>query len=209
MATRRTKGESYWPIRIMVSRLSSHASMRTRLDPAIQYLKCSYCDVDVCRIKSGHDIRIGLYDMFARSTRADFHVRLRFPSRCSCCSPPRRHAQTAPVGFLSPSKNIACQYFDYDKQNTLRCDIMEATETSPPPGRLRPRMGQGLRDEREGRRRAPLLRRHRDGPRLPVLAYGEVWQRGGFTCTSEQTGVTCFNADRRGFSLARAKQEMF
>ena len=26
---------------------------------------------------------------------------------------------------------------------------------------------------------------------------------------SEQTGVTCFNADRRGFSLSRAKQELF
>ena len=34
---------------------------------------------------------------------------------------------------------------------------------------------------------------------LPVLAYGEVWQRGGFTCTSEQTGVTCFNADGAGY----------
>jgi hypothetical protein len=33
------------------------------------------------------------------------------------------NAQTAPAGFQSPSKNIACQYFDYDKQNTLRCDI--------------------------------------------------------------------------------------
>ena len=43
---------------------------------------------------------------------------------------------------------------------------------------------------------------------LPVLGYGEVWQRGGFTCTSEQAGMTCFNADRRGFSLARAKQEV-
>ena len=28
-----------------------------------------------------------------------------------------------PAGFQSPSKNIACQYFDYDKQNMLRCDI--------------------------------------------------------------------------------------
>jgi len=44
---------------------------------------------------------------------------------------------------------------------------------------------------------------------LPVLDYGELWQRGGFTCKSEQTGITCFNADRRGFSLARAKQEVF
>ena len=40
------------------------------------------------------------------------------------------HAQSALTGFQSPSKNIACQYFDYDKQNTLRCDI-RAMETKP------------------------------------------------------------------------------
>jgi hypothetical protein len=31
----------------------------------------------------------------------------------------------------------------------------------------------------------------------------------GFTCKSEQSGITCFNADRHGFSLSRAKQEVF
>ena len=40
------------------------------------------------------------------------------------------HAQSGPAGFQSPSKNIACQYFDYDKQNSLRCDI-SAMETKP------------------------------------------------------------------------------
>lgn len=44
---------------------------------------------------------------------------------------------------------------------------------------------------------------------LPVLAYGEVWQRAGFTCRSERTGLTCFNAMQRGFSLARAEQKVF
>lgn len=44
---------------------------------------------------------------------------------------------------------------------------------------------------------------------LPVLAYGEVWQRGGFTCQAEQTGLTCFNAMQRGFSLERAEQKVF
>ena len=39
------------------------------------------------------------------------------------------HAQGGPTGFQSPSKNIACQYFDYDRQNVLRCDIMEAVVT--------------------------------------------------------------------------------
>jgi hypothetical protein len=43
------------------------------------------------------------------------------------------HAQSGPAGFHSPSKNIACQYFDYNKQNTLRCDIIEATVTARRP----------------------------------------------------------------------------
>src|SRR6185369_6953236 len=96
------------------------------------------------------------------------------------------HAQSGPTGFQSPSKNIACQYFDYDKQNTLRCEISAMGAAA------RICHGDTVMDNS-----------------LPVLGNGEVWQRGGFTCTSEQTGVTCFNADRRGFSLARAKQEMF
>ena len=42
-------------------------------------------------------------------------------------------AQNGPTGFRSPSNNIACQYFDYDRQHTLRCDIMEATVTARRP----------------------------------------------------------------------------
>jgi hypothetical protein len=103
------------------------------------------------------------------------------------------NAQSGATGFQSPSKNIACQYFDYDKQKILRCDLA-AMETKPrrPTDCELDYGGDTVMDKS-----------------LPTLAYGEVWQRGGFTCKSEQTGVTCFNADRRGFSLARAKQEMF
>jgi hypothetical protein len=118
------------------------------------------------------------------------------------------HAQSGPAGF-QPSKNIACQYFDYDKQNVLRCDI-SAMETKP----RRPadcELDYG--DAFEMNAKGPAARLcHGDtvmDKALPVLGYGEVWQRGGFTCTSERAGVTCFNADRRGFSLARAKQEVF
>ena len=119
------------------------------------------------------------------------------------------NAQSAPAGFQSPSKNIACQYFDYDKQNVLRCDI-SAMETKPRrPADCELDYGGAFEMNAKG----PAARIcHGDtvmDPSLPVLGYGAVWQRGGFTCTSEQTGVTCFNAERRGFSLARGKQEMF
>ena len=119
------------------------------------------------------------------------------------------NAQSAPAGFQSPSKNIACQYFDYDKQNILRCDIA-AMETRPRrPADCDLDYGGAFEMNAKG----PAVRLcHGDtvmDPRLPVLGYDEVWQRGGFTCKSERTGVTCFNTDRRGFSLARAKQEVF
>ncbi|MEH2531401.1 hypothetical protein V1277_002220 [Bradyrhizobium sp. AZCC 1588] len=119
------------------------------------------------------------------------------------------HAQTAPTGFQSPSKNIACQYFDYDKQNVLRCDI-SAMDTKPRrPADCELDYGNAFEMNAKG----PAARIcHGDTvmeKSLPVLGYGEVWQRGGFTCKSEQAGVTCFNTDRRGFALARVKQEMF
>ena len=119
------------------------------------------------------------------------------------------HAQTAPTGFQSPSKNIACQYFDYDKQNSLRCDIA-AMDTNPrPPADCDLDYGHAFEMNAKGPAARICYGDTALDPTLPVLAYGEVWQRGGFTCKSEQTGITCFNADRHGFSLARAKQEKF
>ena len=119
------------------------------------------------------------------------------------------HAQTAPAGFQSPSKNIACQYFDYDKQNILRCDIA-AMETKPRrPADCELDYGGAFEMNAKGTAARICQGDTVMDKSLPVLDYGELWQRGGFTCKSEQTGITCFNADRRGFSLARAKQEVF
>ena len=119
------------------------------------------------------------------------------------------NAQSGTIGFQSPSKNIACAYFDYDNQNTLRCDIMEATVTARRPADCDLEWGKAFEMNAKG---AAARICHGDtvmDGSLPVLGYGEVWQRGGFTCKSEQAGVTCFNTDRRGFSLARGKQEIF
>ncbi len=118
-------------------------------------------------------------------------------------------AQNAPTGFQSPSSNIACQYFDYDRQHTLRCDIMEATVTARRPADCDLEWGKAFEMQAKGSAIRLCYGDTVMDKALPVLAYGEFWQRGGFTCTSEQTGVTCFNTDRRGFSLSRAKQELF
>ena len=43
----------------------------------------------------------------------------------------------------------------------------------------------------------------------PVLAYGQTWVRGPFTCQSRKTGLTCRRTDGRGFSLSRAGVRVF
>lgn len=42
-----------------------------------------------------------------------------------------------------------------------------------------------------------------------VLAYGQEWSRGPFTCQSRKTGLTCRRNDGRGFSLSRAGVKVF
>ena len=122
-------------------------------------------------------------------------------------------AQDGPIGFQMPSKNIACQVFADNGQDMLRCDIV-TIDTPPrrPPdceldyGHAFAMTAKG--DARGGSARICAGDTVMD-PSLPVLAYGEIWQRAGFTCRSEQTGLTCFNAMQHGFSLARGRQEVF
>ena len=119
------------------------------------------------------------------------------------------NAQTEPVGFQSPSKNIACAYFDVDQQNTLRCDIV-AIDNKPrrPPG-CDLEYGQAFEMDDIGAAARICYGDTVMDKSLPIIGYGETWQRGGFTCKSEQSGITCRNTDQHGFSLSRAKQELF
>jgi hypothetical protein len=119
------------------------------------------------------------------------------------------HAQSSPAAFQSPSNNIACQFFNDGKRSALRCDIANMMTNPPRPADCDLEWGQAFElTAQDGGTRICYGDTIIDKT-LPVLAYGEVWQRGGFTCKSEQTGITCFNADRHGFALSRAKQEMF
>jgi hypothetical protein len=127
----------------------------------------------------------------------------------SLSAAPAATAQDAPVGFRTPSKNIACQFFVLDGQTTLRCDIVEVATRPPRPADCDLDWGDAFEMTMKG---PPASVCHGDtvrDPALPVLAYGEVWQRGGFTCRSEQSGLTCFNAMQHGFSLSRAAQKLF
>jgi hypothetical protein len=118
-------------------------------------------------------------------------------------------AQDRPTGFQTPSKNIACQVFTDNGQGVLRCDVM-AIDTRPRrPADCDLDYGHAFEMSAKGNAGRICAGDTIMDPSLPVLAYGEVWQRAGFTCRSEPTGLTCFNAMQRGFSLARARQEVF
>ncbi|MEY9126439.1 DUF6636 domain-containing protein [Bradyrhizobium yuanmingense] len=118
-------------------------------------------------------------------------------------------AQDRPIGFLTPSKNIACQFFTDNGQGVLRCDILNMDARPRRPADCELDWGHAFEMSAKGAAGRICAGDTVMDPSLPVLAYGEVWQRGGFTCRSEQTGLTCFNAMQRGFSLARGKQEVF
>ena len=120
------------------------------------------------------------------------------------------YAQDGLVGFQSPSKNIACIYFEYDNHKALRCDVGDMAEMPPPrPANCELDWGHSCQVEARGSGERSGTGDTQIGQPLPMLRYGEVWQRSGITCKSEEAGVMCFNADRRGFSLSRAKQEVF
>jgi hypothetical protein len=119
------------------------------------------------------------------------------------------HAESNPAGFQSPSKNIACAFFVDGARNFIRCDIAVMDTRPKRPADCEHEYGQAfLMYSKGGAERICYGDALTDKP-LPVIAYGEVWQHGGFTCTAEQAGVTCSNIDRHGFSLSRAKQELF
>lgn len=118
---------------------------------------------------------------------------------------------SAQEGFRSPSGNIHCQYFAIDGDATIRCDLRQISNRPAP----RPRdcdLEWGKAFEISGRAGRGSLICHGDtvqDPRLPVLAYGQSWQRAGLTCLSEETGVSCRNARGHGFTLSRAAQRVF
>ncbi|MDH7797266.1 MULTISPECIES: DUF6636 domain-containing protein [unclassified Beijerinckia] len=113
--------------------------------------------------------------------------------------------------FRSPSSNIHCAYFADTDGASLRCDIRQ-TSNKPPP---RPRecdldWGNAFEVLAKSTRGARIC--HGDtvaDPNLPVLSYGAVWSRGGFTCHSAETGILCRNARGAGFELSRAQQRVF
>jgi hypothetical protein len=116
-------------------------------------------------------------------------------------------------GFRSPSGNIHCQFFAGASAGdaTIRCDLRQISNRPLP----RPRdcdldWGQAFEISVLAKRGTPLCYGDTvQDNRLPVLPYGQNWQRAGLTCISEQSGISCRNASGHGFTLSRAAQNVF
>jgi len=113
------------------------------------------------------------------------------------------------IGFQTPSRNVACQFFSWNGQAYLRCDLAEMNVRPKPPSNCHAAWSDAFEMLVKGK---PERLCHGDtvsDRSLPVLGYGQIWQRGGFTCRSEPTGLLCFNVMMRGFGLSRARQVIF
>lgn len=141
----------------------------------------------------------------------------RYAKWIDCCvSTPQQVPTPGSLGFRSPSNNIHCMIDDFGLSNNsyppyLRCDIYQVDSRPPPrPATCQGDWGQAFSitaDGMVGQRMCYTDAVMND--QWPILAYGAVWQQHGFTCTSEPSGVTCFNARRRGFTLSRRTQTLF
>jgi hypothetical protein len=116
-----------------------------------------------------------------------------------------------PDGFKTPSNNIVCLFDDTASPVALRCDMGNLRPTKlRPPKDCNLGWGDAFALNANGNTSERMCHgdtiMHED---VMVLPYGKVWQHGAFTCRSEPSGLTCFNAQDHGFSLSRSSQRLF
>lgn len=114
--------------------------------------------------------------------------------------------------FRSPSGNIHCMIFQGDGDwQGARCDVLELTGMSypVPPADCALDWGHAFEVGRSGPGAPVCAGDTVASPHGPVLGYGQSVSGGGVTCTSERTGMTCVNRQGHGFTVAKARQQVF
>ena len=112
--------------------------------------------------------------------------------------------------FHSPTGNISC-IIALGEYAEARCDMRELTPsfTKPPPD-CDLDWGSSFTVELEDRKgQLACVGDTVAGPGGTELGYGQSLSLGGFTCTSEKSGMTCTNPAGHGFTIAKAKQTLF
>lgn len=112
--------------------------------------------------------------------------------------------------FHSPTENIQCMIAT-GEWATARCDMGELTRSfTKVPADCQFDYGSSFEvgpNDRKGS--VGCISDTVANPDGLVLQYGKSVSLGGFTCTSEKTGMTCTNVGGHGFSIAKANQKVF
>ena len=133
-----------------------------------------------------------------------------------CCAPasPASTNASPDTGFITPSGNISCRYFEGDSDQapnpTLRCDIRDHVTIRTRPADCDLEWGDAFEISKNGTHGTEIC--HGDttfGGNLPKLEYGIAWNFHGLTCTSDVSGLTCLNHNGHGFRLSRLSQQIF
>ncbi|MGD9916170.1 MAG: DUF6636 domain-containing protein [Rhizobiaceae bacterium] len=113
--------------------------------------------------------------------------------------------------FHAPSGNVHCGYYSDETITALRCDIRETNGPAPAaPADCELDWGNAFEMAVESQHAARIC--HGDtvaDDNSPVLDYGDTWERDGFTCKSETTGMSCRNAEGAGWDLSRTRQKLY
>ena len=111
--------------------------------------------------------------------------------------------------FKSPSSNIGCVILD----GTARCDILVRSWAPPARPAACPNVvdfGQGLMVSRTGPARFVCAGDTSMDPHAPVLPYGRTVTRGGLSCSSATSGMTCRSTRTgHGFFISRQGYRLF
>jgi hypothetical protein len=108
--------------------------------------------------------------------------------------------------FKTPSNNINCALYE----QALRCDVRESTAKPPPrPKDCELDWGHAFEMGVRGKAAPVCAGDAVGGNNEAVLGYGKSWERQGFRCNSEPTGLTCVNKDGRGWTLKKSEQRLF
>ncbi len=114
------------------------------------------------------------------------------------------------IYFHTPSDNIHCVLMSGNFAG-VRCDMIALTQSFPKrPADCELDWGDAFGIGPTDRKGYVVC--HGDtviSPDSMELGYGASATLGGFTCTSEKTGMTCTNARGHGFAISKASQKFF
>ena len=121
---------------------------------------------------------------------------------------------SADHNFEMPSGNISCEYNTYtgasgDSVVGMGCIVYELNLGSAADGVCEEGSDRvvGFLVSRTGRASYGCFD-PTEFETAEVLAYGRVFRKGGVTCTSRKTGLTCKNLNNRGFAISRGSQRL-